>query len=64
MTMIACEYDDSSFELFNLEDDLGETDDLSSKMPDKVEELDVALQSWLESVGAKLPWPNPDYRVE
>ncbi len=64
MNMISCEYDDSSFELFNLEDDLGETNDLSSKMPDKVEELDVALQSWLESVGAKLPRPNPGYRVE
>ena len=57
-------YDDSSFELFNLEDDLGETNDLSAEMPEKVEELDAALQSWLEAVGAKLPRPNPDYRVE
>lgn len=57
-------YDGSAFELFNLEDDLGETRDLSEHMPDKVQELDVALQSWLETVGAKLPRPNPDYRVE
>jgi len=55
-------YDGKPFELFNLKDDLSEKTDLAEKMPDKVKELDAKLVAWLESAGAKVPKPNPDYR--
>lgn len=54
-------YDGRQFELFNLADDLGETADMSEKMPEKVKELDAMLTAWLKDAGAKLPKPNPDY---
>ncbi len=54
-------YEGKTFELFNLKDDLGEQNDLSERMPEKVSELDVRLTAWLEATGAKLPKPNPNY---
>jgi arylsulfatase A len=45
--------------VFNLRQDIGETNDLSDSMPEKVRELDEKLQAWLSSVRAKLPKPNP-----
>ena len=54
-------YEGRAFELFNLRDDLGEQNDLSERMPEKVRELDARLGVWLKDTGAKLPKPNPDY---
>jgi len=54
-------YEGISFELFNLKDDLGENQDLSEQMPEKVEELDVQLTTWLKDTNAKLPRENPDF---
>lgn len=54
-------YEGKTFELFNLKDDLSEKNDLSDKMPEKVEELNTKLSDWLKATGAKLPIPNPDY---
>ena len=48
-------------ELYNLADDLGEKNDLSEKIPEKVSELDAKLTAELKRVGAKLPRPNPNY---
>jgi len=55
-------YEGKTFELFNLKDDLGEKNDLSGKMAEKVKELDAKLVAWLKAAGAKLPKPNPNYR--
>lgn len=41
--------------LFNLKDDLGEKNDLTATMPDKVKELDGKLMVHLKSVNAKIP---------
>ena len=57
-------YQGKTFELFNLEDDLGELNDLSERMPEKVRELDAKLTVWLDNTGAKLPIANPDYQPE
>jgi len=57
-------YDGRQFELFNLANDLGETTDLSDKMPEKVKALDAMLAAWLKDTGAKLPKPNPDYKAQ
>ena len=52
-------YEDKTFELFNLQDDLSEETDLSEKMPEKVKELENKLSNWLKATNAKLPRPNP-----
>ena len=54
-------YEGKTFELFNLKDDLSETNELAQKMPEKVSELDAMLTAWLKKSGAKMPRPNPDY---
>ena len=51
-------YEDKTFELFNLKNDLSEQNDLSEKMPEKVKELDTKLNKWLQSSNARLPRPN------
>ncbi|MGB2864801.1 MAG: sulfatase, partial [Sedimentisphaerales bacterium] len=51
-------YEGNTFELFNLEDDLSEENDLSEKMPEKVKELDAKLTDWLRATNARLPRPN------
>jgi arylsulfatase A len=54
-------YEGPAFELYNLADDIGETNDLYETMPEKVEELEADLTAWLEETGAKLPRTNPEY---
>jgi len=54
-------YAGKTFELFDLESDIGEKRDLSNSMPAKAKELDAALTDWLKNTGAKLPRQNPDY---
>ena len=48
-------YEGKEFELFNLENDLGETKDVSDKMPEKVNELNKKLEDWLLHTNAKIP---------
>lgn len=48
-------YEDNSFELYNLESDISESNDLSGSKTEKVKELSQELESWLERVDAKLP---------
>ena len=55
-------YDGSTYDLYNLKDDLGEAKNLASSMPQKVKELDAKLMAHLKSIGAKLPKANPDYK--
>jgi len=55
------EFYDDSLELYNLKDDIGETNNLAEAMPDKANELRARLHAWRNSVGAKMPTPNPDY---
>ena len=49
-------------ELYNLKNDLGESQNLAEKMPEQVEELDARLLQRLEGMNAKLPRENPDFR--
>jgi len=57
-------YEGGRSELFNLKEDLGEQNDLSERMPEKVRELDARLTAWLKATGAKLPKLNPDYQPQ
>jgi arylsulfatase A-like enzyme len=50
-------YEGPTYELYNLEADLGEQEDLAEQMPEQVEHLNAKLKQWLENVGAKMPKP-------
>lgn len=54
-------FEDSSVELYNLADDLGEQRDLAADEPDRVKELRAQLHAWQQEVGAKFPAPNPRF---
>lgn len=49
-------------ELYNLREDLGEANDLSGTMPEKVRELEALIDQFLKDTGASCPRPNPAYK--
>lgn len=53
-------YEDNTVELYNLKDDLGETNDLSKSNPKKTKELLDMLRNWQKETGAKMPTANPN----
>ncbi len=55
-------YEDSRVELYNLKEDIGELNDLSQQIPEKVEELKRKLDKWRKETNAKMPVPNPDWK--
>ena len=52
-------FEDGRLELYNLRQDIGETDDLAARMPDKVKALSDVLHQWLVRVEARMPTPYP-----
>jgi len=48
-------YEYGTVELYNLEDDLGERNDLAAKLPEKRDQLRAMLRNWQKQVGAKMP---------
>lgn len=54
-------YENGTVQLFNLDKDLGELQDISKENPAKVNELRGMLHSWRKSVNAKMMPPNPEY---
>ena len=57
-------YASPTLQLYNLKDDLSETNNLAEKMPEKVKQLNDKLMAHLKSIGAKLPKPNPNYKQQ
>jgi arylsulfatase A-like enzyme len=55
-------FEDNHVELYNLTDDPGESRDLAAARHDMAESLRQRLQAWRQSVGARVPAPNPDFR--
>jgi arylsulfatase A-like enzyme len=53
-------FEDGRVELYNLADDIGETTDLATQMPEKADELLAMLRAWRARVDARMPTPNPD----
>jgi len=49
---------ESAFELYNLENDMGETRDLSDSLKSMCAELAAELNMWRTEVGAQMPVPN------
>lgn len=54
-------YDPEKVELYNLDDDIGEINDLSETMPEKVKELSAKLENWLDEMGTIRHTMNPEY---
>ena len=54
-------YEDGRDELYNLETDPMEQNDISTEEPDKSSELREKLDAWLSDVNAKMPIPDPEY---
>jgi arylsulfatase A-like enzyme len=57
-------YEDGKTELYNLNNDVGESKDLATSQPQKHDELLAALRKWRSEVGAQMPTPNPDYNAD
>ena len=46
----------------NLREDAGETTDLAERESERAKEMQRRLAEWRESVEAKIPEPNPDFK--
>ncbi len=57
-------FEDGGIELYDVNSDLGETDNLVEDRPEKVAELLNLLEAWWQETDAPIPSTvNPDYRV-
>lgn len=54
-------HEDSSLRLYDLDNDIGEQNDLSGTLREKTASLLAALNGWRASIEAQMPTPNPDY---
>jgi arylsulfatase A-like enzyme len=54
-------YEEETFELYNLKDDIAEKRELSKTYPEKADELLKLLHKWQKDIGAQLPRNNPSY---
>ena len=58
-------FEDGGLELYNLEQDVGEQNDLSEELPEKTAELLATLKQWQTECGADLPTePNPKFDAQ
>jgi len=51
-------------ELYDLETDVGENDNLAAEQPTRADRLQRRLAQWRKQVGAQMPTPNPQYDPE
>ena len=55
-------FEDGTLELYNLAEDIGETENLAERMPEKTAELHERMNDWRAQVAAPVPRePNPLY---
>jgi arylsulfatase A-like enzyme len=52
---------DNRVELYNLAQDISETQDLACSDPDRAKRMKQRLEDWRRSVGAQMALPNPNY---
>ncbi len=55
-------YENNSFELYNLKNDIGETKNLANQESQKFNELKKLLSNWRTKMNAQMPMPNPNYK--
>ncbi len=51
-------FEDHRLELYNLHEDLGETNNLAQAVPEKTKELQDKMLAWREAIHAPMPMPN------
>ncbi|MDZ4401540.1 sulfatase [Prosthecobacter sp.] len=51
-------FEDGRLELYNLKDDIGETKNLATEMPEKAKELHAKMITWREEIKAPMPTKN------
>jgi arylsulfatase A-like enzyme len=55
-------YETGKLELYNLKEDLSESNDLSRKMKGKTNEMHRLLMDWRKKMNAQMPTANPGYK--
>ncbi len=55
-------FEDGRLELYDLQNDIGETKNLAEELPEKTKELHNELKNWRQSLNADMPKPNPGYK--
>lgn len=55
-------YETGKLELYNLKDDISESNDLAATMPAKTQDLYNLLANWRKEVNAQMPIKNPAYK--
>lgn len=53
--------EDRRLELYDLSEDLGESENRYRDRPELADDLLAELRAWQKSVGAPFPTPNPNY---
>jgi len=53
-------FEDGRLELYNVREDLSETNNLAAKLPDKTRELHDKLVAWRKEISAPMPTKNPE----
>ena len=53
--------EERAYSLYNIKEDMSETNDLAEQMPEKVKELAVKLKEWRKNVNAQEMERNPDF---
>ncbi len=56
-------FESGKLELYNLKEDISESNDLSESMKEKTEELHRLLIDWRKKMNAQMPNKNPDYKL-
>ena len=51
-------------ELYDLKNDLGESNNLVDTKPELAKQLHQELKAWRDDLNAQMPMPNPDYTPE
>ena len=54
-------YENNTIQLFNLAEDIGEQNDLSTVEPERANKLRLLLTNWRRNVNAKMMFPNSEY---
>ena len=54
-------YEDMRVELYNLDVDIGEVEDLAERLPEQTARLRSMLHAWRNEVDAQMPAENPNY---
>jgi len=53
-------YENGTIQLFDLENDIGERNDLAGSQPEIVQQLKKMLHDWRDEVDAKMPYPKTE----